>query len=128
MIDNGQEDLAASISRIIGGGIDYVVETTGEGRLHRLGMDLLNRKGKMAILTGGSGRDLPGGRKVLSVIQGDAVPQQFIPKLIRLYRQGRFPFDKLVKYYPFRQINRAIADSKRGSTIKPVLLIGTELR
>ncbi len=60
----------------------------------------------------------------MSVIQGDAVPQQFIPKLIRLYRQGRFPFDKLVTYYRFRQINRAIADSKRGSTIKPVLLIG----
>ena len=51
------------------------------------------------------------------------MPQQFIPKLIRLYQQGRFPFDRLVKYYPFRQINRAIADAKGGSTIKPVLRI-----
>lgn len=24
-----------------------------------------------------------------------------------LYRQGRFPFDKLVKFYPFDQINEA---------------------
>jgi hypothetical protein len=29
-----------------------------------------------------------------------------------------------VKFYDFTKINRAIADSKRGSTIKPVLLIG----
>ena len=42
---------------------------------------------------------------------------------MKLYREGRFPFDRLVKFYAFAQINRAIADSKRGSTIKPVLLI-----
>jgi hypothetical protein len=28
-----------------------------------------------------------------------------------------------VKFYAFTQINRAIADVKHGSTIKPVLLI-----
>ena len=28
-----------------------------------------------------------------------------------------------MKFYDFAKINRAIADSKRGSTIKPVLLI-----
>jgi hypothetical protein len=31
-----------------------------------------------------------------------------------------------LKFYAFAQINRAIADSKRGDTIKPVLLIGQE--
>ena len=71
-------------------------------------------------------RHLPGNRQVLSVIQGDAVPQKFIPKLIKFYQAGRFPFDRLVKFYAFTQINRAIADSKRGSTIKPVLLISQE--
>jgi aryl-alcohol dehydrogenase len=66
---------------------------------------------------------LPGNRQVSSVIQGDAVPQKFIPKLIRLYQDGRFPFDRLVKFYDFARINRAIADSRRGTTVKPVLLI-----
>ncbi|HKI70269.1 MAG TPA: hypothetical protein VKA67_11810, partial [Verrucomicrobiae bacterium] len=64
---------------------------------------------------------LSGGRRVLSVIQGDAVPQQFIPKLIKLYQAGQFPFDRLVKFYRFADINHAIADAKRGDTIKPVL-------
>jgi len=60
------------------------------------------------------------------VIQGDALPQKFIPKLIKLYQPGRFPFDRLVKFYAFVQINQAVADSKRGSTIKPVLLMSQE--
>jgi len=66
---------------------------------------------------------LLGNRQVLSVIQGDAVPQRFIPKLIQLYERGRFPFDRLLKFYEFAKISQAIADSKRGSIAKPVLLI-----
>ena len=120
-IDNRRSDLSQNISDITGGGIDYVVETTGDAQMHDLAVSLLRPHGKLAILTGGSGAELPGDRRVYSVIQGDAVPQQFIPKLIRWYHQGRFPFDRLVKYYPFRQINRAIADAKCGTTIKPVL-------
>jgi len=122
-IDSRDADLARTIPAITGRGLDYIVDTTGNAQLYNLGTSLLNPRGKLVILTGGSGTDLPGGRKVLSVIQGDAVPQQFIPRLIKLYQQGRFPFDRLVKFYPFNQINRAIADSRRGSTIKPVLRI-----
>jgi aryl-alcohol dehydrogenase len=51
------------------------------------------------------------------------VPQNFIPELIELYQAGQFPFDRLVKSYDFSEINRAIADAKRGDTIKPVLRI-----
>jgi aryl-alcohol dehydrogenase len=92
----------------------------------RLSMELLNRKGTAALLTGASGPGrLPGGRKALSIIQGDAVPQLFIPRLTSLYQRGLFPFDRLVKFYDFRQINRAIADSMRGSAVKPVLRISS---
>ena len=123
-INNRLADLTRSISAMTGGGVDSVVESTGDARMHYLAISLLNPRGKVALLTGGSGPDqLPGDRKVLSVIQGDAVPQKFIPMLIGLYQQGAFPFDRLVKYYPFRQINQAIADARRGSTIKPVLRI-----
>jgi aryl-alcohol dehydrogenase len=43
--------------------------------------------------------------------------------MIRLYEAGRFPFDRLIKFYGFPEINRAIADAQRGGTIKPVLRI-----
>lgn len=123
-IDNRRADLARSIEEITGGGVDYMVETSGISEMYRLADELLKPGGKMASLTGSGGLELTNGREVLRVIQGDAVPQQFIPKMIRLYQQGRFPFDRLIKFYPFTQINRAIRDSQRGSTIKPVLLIG----
>ena len=124
VIDNRHDDVASRLTDITGSGIDYVVETTGNWKMHRLAMKVLNPYGTVALLTGASSPDaLPEGRKTLGIIQGDAVPQRFIPKLIRLYRAGRFPFDRLVTFYPFSEINKAIADAKRGDTIKPVLRI-----
>jgi aryl-alcohol dehydrogenase len=38
--------------------------------------------------------------------------------------QGRFPFDKLTKFYSFERINEAASDSERGLTIKPIIRIG----
>lgn len=52
------------------------------------------------------------GKTMVGVIKGDAVPQLFIPELVEYYKQGLFPFDKLVKFYPFDQINDAFEDSK----------------
>ncbi|MDD5167718.1 MAG: NAD(P)-dependent alcohol dehydrogenase [Syntrophales bacterium] len=128
VVDNGREPLAARITEITRRGVDYVVETTGEARMHSLAIRVLAPHGTAALLTGESGTDrLPGGRKTLGIIQGDSVPQEFIPRLIAFYRKGRFPFDRLEKFYKFRDINRAIADSIRGETIKPVLRMGADL-
>ena len=45
----------------------------------------------------------------------------FIPVLIELFMQGRFPFDRLVTFYPFDRINDALHDSEAGKVVKPVL-------
>jgi aryl-alcohol dehydrogenase len=121
VIDNRRQDVAVRISQITGRGVDYVVETTGTPKMHQLAIDVLNPHGIVGLLTGETGTDLREGRKTLGIIEGDAVPQLFIPKLIKLYHAGQFPFDRLIKFYDFSDINRAIADAKRGVTIKPVL-------
>jgi aryl-alcohol dehydrogenase len=101
-----------------------MVETTGAWKMHRLAIDMLSAHGAVALLTGESSTDaLPEGRKTLGIIQGDSIPQRFIPKLIELYRAGQFPFDRLLKFYKFIEINEAITDAKRRDTIKPVLRI-----
>jgi len=61
------------------------------------------------------------GRSTRGIIEGDSVPQIFIPQLIDLYKQDRFPFDKLISYYPIEEINQAAQDSIDGITVKPVL-------
>jgi aryl-alcohol dehydrogenase len=124
VIDNRQEDVASRIAALTGSGVDYVLEITGAPSMHQLATRVLNPQGTVALIATPSGSSsFAQGRKTLGIIQGDAVPQSFIPKMIALYEAGQFPFDRLVKFYDFREINRAIADARRGDTIKPVLRI-----
>src|SRR5690625_7003020 len=44
------------------------------------------------------------GKSMIGVIEGDSVPRVFIPQLVAYYKEGRFPFDKLVQFYEFDQI------------------------
>jgi aryl-alcohol dehydrogenase len=61
--------------------------------LVRLAVDILKPKGRIALLTGDmADRSFPQGKKSIGIIQGDAVPRRFIPRLIDLYRGGAFPF------------------------------------
>ena len=63
------------------------------------------------------------GKSIRGICYGDSVPQKFIPNLVRLLMQGRFPFDRMVEFYPFDKINEAAADSEKGITLKPILII-----
>ena len=124
VIDTRRDGVTDRIREITGSGVDYVVESSGNQRLYRLAVVLLNPKGTAAYLAGVEGPDpLPEGRRALSVIQGDAVPQVFIPKLIELHRRGLFPFERLERHYDFQHINRAIADARCGRTVKPVVRV-----
>jgi len=123
-IDTRRGDPGARISEITGG-VDYTVESTGDPGVLHIAIDKLNPGGTAALLTGASDPNtLSHGRRALAVIQGDAVPQQFIPHLIELYRSGKFPFDRLVKFYAFHKINHALDEVRRGKTIKAVLRFG----
>lgn len=124
VIDPKREDIPSRIKAITGRGVDFALDTTGDAQIGRLMIEVLNPRGVAGDVAGAAGGgNLTEGRKFLSIIQGDSVPQTFIPELIKLYKEGRFPFDRLIRYYEFAEINRAIADSKKGSTIKPVLRI-----
>ncbi len=127
VIDSRREDVAAGIAAITKGGVDYILEITGSGKMYQAAVEVLKPGGTAALIANpGRAGSLPGGRKILGIIQGDSIPQEFIPKMIALYQAGEFPFDRLVKFYDFGEINRALEDSRRGDTIKPVLRIGED--
>jgi len=127
-INNRQDDIITRLSDITGGGVDYVLETTGNPKLLQLAINVLNPQGTAAIFSGENDPvPLSEGRKILGIIEGDAIPQQFIPRMIELYQAGQFPFDRLLKFYDFSEINQAIADARRGDTIKPVLRVNEPL-
>ena len=62
------------------------------------------------------------------VIEGDAVPQLIIPKLVSFFKNGQFPIEKLVKFYELEDVDQAFIDSSKGSAIKPILIIDKEYK
>jgi aryl-alcohol dehydrogenase len=126
---NGKEvDVVAEIKKITNGGVLYAVETTGAAPVILQSIHALRVAGKVAIV--GMGGDvtlnmtndiLLEGKTVMGVLEGDSTPQLFIPKLIQFYKEGKFPFDKLIKFYDFEDINTAFEESKSGVTLKPVI-------
>ncbi len=59
-----------------------------------------------------------------NLIEGNAIPQLFIPKLIKYFKKGKFPSIKsikLMKFYSFDQVNQAFDDFTSGKVIKPVI-------
>lgn len=60
-------------------------------------------------------------KKLVGVVEGDSVPDVLIPALVDLHMSGKFPFDKLVKFYDLKDINQAAEDSEKGITLKPIV-------
>ena len=54
--------------------------------------------------------------------EGGSNPQVFIPRLVEYFKAGKLPIDRLVEFYPFKDIGKAFEDSHSGKVIKPILL------
>ncbi|RQM45616.1 NAD(P)-dependent alcohol dehydrogenase [Paraburkholderia bannensis] len=129
-IDSREGDVVETIRAITGGGVNFALESTGIAQVLSGAIESLGTLGAIGVVGApplGTKAEfdinslLLNGRTIRGIVEGDSVPQRFIPQLVELYRQGRFPFDKLVKFYPVEQINEAAEDSKRGVTLKPIL-------
>lgn len=125
---------AESIERIkslTGGGARYAVDTTAKPAVIETATSVLGVNGVLGLLGVPSATDavtfnllelLTRGIVIRSIIEGDSDPQQLIPKMLTLYREGRFPFDRMIRPFPFEQINEAAALAESGEVIKPVLI------
>jgi len=132
-INSREVDVVAAVREITGGGVAFALESTGRAEVLEQGIQALAGLGVIGVVgapkLGTTARFdindlLLGGRSIRGIVEGDSVPKVFIPQLVQLYQQGRFPFDKLVRFYPLDQINQAAQDSTQGITLKPILKIG----
>jgi aryl-alcohol dehydrogenase len=130
VVNGGEADAVEAVGRITGGGPSYALETTGVPRVLRQAVDALAPLGVCGVVGAPpvgtevsldwNGVMIPG-KTVRGIIEGDSVPRVFIPKLVGLNAQGRFPFERLIRYYDLDEINRAAEDAEGGGTLKPVL-------
>lgn len=126
------DDVVEAVRTETGGGVDYAVESTGVPDVAEQGVEVLTQRGTLAVVGAPAlgtrasydVNDLIlNGRSITGVVEGDSNPKEFIPDLIELYRQGKFPFDEFVTYFEFDEIQEAVEASEEGSTIKPILRV-----
>ncbi|MGO2278140.1 MULTISPECIES: NAD(P)-dependent alcohol dehydrogenase [unclassified Psychrobacter] len=130
VINSKEEDAVARIQEITGGGAQFAMDSTGIGSLISSMVTALCPRGIGAIV----GASKPGStadidltdfmqncKKLVGVVEGDSVPIALIPTLVDLYMAGKFPFNKLVKFYDLKDINQAAEDSEKGVTLKPIV-------
>ena len=111
--------------------MDYAVDTTAiesvleailaslkiKGTLGMVGLSKLDAAMPVKI-----NRFSGGGIRIIGIIEGDSEPDEFLPYLMEQHLAGNLPFDDMITTYPFRDINRAIAEQQAGKCIKAVLL------
>lgn len=132
-IDPAAGDVTQQIKAICARGVDYVVDTTGVVPVIQAAIAAMAPHGTMVFLgvPKNPAAEMPlsvlgflaSGCTLKAVIEGDTQPDTFIPELLALYEQGRLPVDKLVRAYPFAEINAAVDDQLAGRVVKPVLVL-----
>jgi aryl-alcohol dehydrogenase len=130
-INGSRANPVEEIRKITGGaGTNFTFESTGVVSVLRQAIDALAPRGTCGFV-GVTPADaevsvnvadiMIAGRKIQGIGEGDSNPDLFIPRMIEFYKQGRFPFDRLISIYPFEEINTAIHDSENGKVVKPVV-------
>jgi aryl-alcohol dehydrogenase len=130
-VELGATEAARDVTDLTGI-FDHIVDTTGVPGLMRDLVDKLAARGTLALVAAyPPGQEfaidpsdiMSRGRRIIGVVEGGIEPRTFIPRLIEYYRSGQLPLERLVRTYPFEDIEMAFQASASGDIIKPVLLM-----
>ena len=129
VINGASQDAVKEIQAITGEGVQYSLECTGLPKVVRQAVDCLRLTGVCGVIgVAPLGTEFSldmnavlFGRTVRGIIEGDSVPDVFIPQLVDLWAQGRFPFDRLIQFFPLDKIDDAVHASERGEVLKAIV-------
>jgi aryl-alcohol dehydrogenase len=127
VLDGSSEELVGQIHEIVGHGADVAFDTTGNVSVISSAIAALRMTGRCGLVGIQSAplvldRGVWTGKTVSTILEGGADPQVLIPQLIELWRQGRFPFERMIETFPLDAINEAEEATLSGKVVKPVLL------
>jgi aryl-alcohol dehydrogenase len=130
-INSRQADLVEAVAGITGGTVDYALDCTGVIPVIETMARTVGMLGTIVLIGGapaGASFSLDHlstlwGKRVIGVLGGGGRSGQLIPALVDFYQQGRFPFDRLVRYYELGDVELALEDSRSGEVIKPILRV-----
>jgi aryl-alcohol dehydrogenase len=111
-------------------GVDFALDTTGSADALRTAVYSTSPGGVTGIIGAppfgtdvslGIDEMLTLGRTVRGIVEDESVPAVFIPRLIELWRQGRFAVEAMMKSYDFDQLDEAARDAEDGRVVKSVV-------
>ena len=125
------DSVADAVREITDGlGAHYAADCTGSGESLRVSLNSVRSLGVCAAVGAAQnitfqveGELMGVAKSLVGVVEGYSIPQIFIPQLINYYKQGKFPFDRMIKTYKFEKINKAFEDVHKGKTVKAVLVM-----
>lgn len=128
-INSGTADVVSEVAAITGSTVDYAIDCSGVVSVIETLAETIGKLGTLMLVGGapaGARFSLDHlrtlwGKRIVGDSGGGGRSGQTIPALIELFEQGRFPFDRLVRFYEFDQIEQALADSASGEVVKPIL-------
>ncbi len=128
---NGKEcNTPEEVKKITGKGADYALEASGVPVLVPQMLDSVAREGLAVIVSVTGEAEVPirlepqlmsPSVTLAGIVEGGSNPKIFIPQLVKFFKEGRLPVDKMCRYYKFEEIEKAFHDSHTGEVIKPVL-------
>jgi aryl-alcohol dehydrogenase len=129
-IDPAAGNVTQAVIEATGGGARVMFDTSGVPQVIEQAIDALGIRGSLGLVAMNSltarasfsvvnliGR----GVTIKGIVEGDSNPDHFIPHLVDLFMAGRFPVDKMMRFYDFESLNTAVADQNGGRVIKPIL-------
>ena len=130
-VNVAQGDVAARVKEIIPRGARFAYDTSGVESSGRAAAQCLRMGGTYGTVAVPMSETLgfepiemlSKGARLQFILAGSATPRVLLPRLIHWYKQGRFPFDRLVKRFAFADINKAFEESAAGRVVKAVLLM-----
>ncbi|KAK4052989.1 hypothetical protein OIO90_004113 [Microbotryomycetes sp. JL221] len=132
-INGKTQDVVAEVKKISkhGIGATKVLEATGVVAVLKTAYEATANRGHVVSCgTPGPGNNVPidiftnvvTSRTYSGCSEGDSNPPEFIPKLIKLFEQGKFPIDKISKQFNYKDLDKAIHAMHTGETIKPIMI------
>lgn len=124
------DDMPAHIKKITGGGANYCIDCTGVAKVIEVMLDSLAMLGTAATVGVAPAdarisisplRFLLESKRYIGCREGDSVPSEFVPRLVKMQKDGYFPVEKLVKVYDYKDFQQALDDLHHGKVIKPVI-------
>lgn len=130
-IDPAAGDVKQAVREIVPEGLEFAFDTTGiegviedaaaclkiHGALGLVGLSHVDASLPVKI-----NRLAGSGVRLIGIVEGDSEPDEFMPELMALHLEGKLPFEDMITTYPFRDINRAIAEQHAGECVKAVLI------